>query len=221
MLDNSERNKVRIQVEAVFRMLVKHGILRDTLHHRLQEMNQKRDGFSPYTVSEESQLPEMVTSSITGRPAAFRKVHAGGAGHDYCYIGEKELAINGNDYLESGEQIADIKEELIFGVFNSQYDSAGNKKPQQRQPGKKALKFLVNDQLKKDSANSFIVKIVGLSEKDANSLSKLLNSQNLLKNVPVFIHVSGQENVIEMEPPWYNAIDAYYRAQEVLSEKSM
>ncbi len=207
----------RKSTDEVFGELVKFGVRVETLHHQLQEMNQK-NGNTAYAVATESMLPEMVTAFIQKRLAAFQKIDFG---DEHIYVGEREYILDSENPLEFDEMKEDALELLntpfankAYDLIHADYDTCGRQKSAQRKPGSEVRNSLVTDELKKDKTHKFIIKIEGMSQPDACKLAKKLNANNLLKNVPVFFTANGTGNEIKMAAPWYTAIDAYYKARE-------
>ncbi len=215
-------NDLRLTADQLFGELVKYGLQIETLYHQLQTLNQESDR-QAYAVSSSTPVPEMTASRLWSRPAAFRKLMTPD-GASYRFIGEKEyLAIGENHGLDVDDTKQDAEEQIgvtlykkLLGLYEARYDVAGLPQPSQAMLDPGEIRDAALDELNLDNDGRLIIKIEGLSTKYACELAKKLNSNAILKKIPVFFSNTTTENPIKMHSNWRKAIDKYYEARKAI-----
>ncbi len=204
-------NHLRKSADKLFGELVKYGVQIETVHHQLQQMNQISHAHAPMSVSSECVLPEMADAFFRNRPAVYREIVEN---DEIGYIGRREYPISDNNILESREAAQDAAEAYTQSfliqaadLFYVRDDGRPTKKP-----GPKLLRQSMEKKIK--NSNDFIIRITGMDEADARTLTQKLKSNSVLKDVPIYVSTGKQDDAIETSADWYDAVFQYYEARD-------
>jgi len=205
-------NTLRKSADRIFGQLVKFGVRMDTLHHQLQQLNGQSAKSAPYAVASESVLPEMTDAYLQNRQAGYRRIDENG---EVAYIGRKEFVVTRDNTLEIDETKQDAMEQLdssfIDRVADLVYTEEDGKR--RRRPGPELLAEKIRSELVQ---RAIIIKIEGISKADAQRLVDKLHQNELLRELPIFVEVSEQDNAIKTTNEWYDAIWDYYEVRDQL-----
>ena len=209
--DDPEAGQVRESADQLFGELVRYGIRIDTLHYQLQEMNQKHNGGEPNLVASESMIPEMADAYLRERRAAFRRVREG---NEESYIGRREFVVSDQAVLEIDETARDAIDQLSDDFLSRAADLfyTSENGHRRRKPGPELLREGMQKRLK---SQEFILKIEidGMTRDQGRALARKLKENKVLRDVPMFLSASEQDNVIKTSSDWYDAVFDYYEAR--------
>lgn len=202
-------NAFRKAADKVFGELVKYGAKVETVHKQLQQLEGKEKQ-APIEVASESVLPEMVTARLRDRSGAFREQMNGGK---IGYLGRRELVIDGDNILETGETEQDAMEQLSTGFLSrlGQLHYTNDAGRPWQMPGPDVLREELGNSLPQ---GEFLLKIEGLPPDEAQALMEKLQSNKVLRQLPVFVAADERGNVIKIIGPWYRAIFKYYAVRD-------